>query len=118
MSFLANDLRLSEPSVCFLIRGESGVPIVEFGPKEFCGELRVALPGVKTDGMAAMMDCMVTAPRICRDRLAVEKKNRECNGQRKGESLMKAAFEDTRLWFSAVYFALVSCLAHLPRLWA
>lgn len=62
MSFLANDLRLFDPGVFFLSRGESCVPTVEFAPTEFRGELLVALPGVKTDGMAAMMDCMVTAP--------------------------------------------------------
>lgn len=60
MSFLANDLRLFELGVFFLSRGDSCVAIVEFGPKEFRGELLVALPGVKTAGMAAMMDCIVT----------------------------------------------------------
>lgn len=70
MSFLANDLRLFEPGVFFLSRGESSVAIVEFGPKEFRGELLVPLPGVKTAGMAAMMDCIVTAPQICRDSAA------------------------------------------------
>lgn len=66
MSFLANDLRLFDPGVFFLSRGESGVPTPEFAPNdEFRGELLVVLLGVNTDGMAAMMDCMVTAPRIC-----------------------------------------------------
>lgn len=73
MSFLANDLRLFDPGVFFLSRGESCGPILESAPKEFRGELLVALPGVNTDGMAAMMDCMATAPQICRGRPDAER---------------------------------------------
>jgi hypothetical protein len=79
MSFLANDLRLLDPGVFFLSRGESCVAAVEFGPNEFRGELLVPLPGVNTAGMAAMMDCIVTAPQISHDRSAAEKRKNEVN---------------------------------------
>lgn len=46
---------------------------MEFDPKEFRGELLVTLPGVNIDGMAAMMDCIVTAKQVCRDRPAAER---------------------------------------------
>lgn len=79
VSFLANDLRLFEPGVFFLSRGETWAAIDEFGPREFRGELLVPLPGVKTAGMAAMMDCIVIAPQICRDGSAVESIENEMN---------------------------------------